>query len=193
MKIILASGSPRRKELLTQIGLEYEVIISDVVEETTSNIPDEVVKELSELKASDVFAKTSGDVLVIGADTVVAANGRILGKPVDSQDAFNMLKSLSGKNHSVYTGVTLCVRRDFKEEKITFAEETKVYVDDMTDEEIWEYVNTGDCLDKAGSYGIQGRFAAYITGICGDYNNVVGLPVGKLCQVLRNKRILIGE
>lgn len=190
MRVVLASGSPRRRELLAQVGIEYEVMVSDVEEVTTSDVPQKVVEELSKLKAEDVFSKIEGDVLVIGADTVVSAEGKILGKPADSQAAYEMLRLLSGKSHSVYTGVTICVRTGEREEIITFAEETKVFVDDMTDEEIWAYVDTKDCLDKAGSYGIQGRFAAYITGIQGDYNNVVGLPVGRLCKVIRNKKLM---
>lgn len=186
-KIILASGSPRRTQLLAQVGMEHEIIVSNVEEKVTSNEPKCVVEELSKQKACDVFSKTEGDVLVIGADTVVAQDNEILGKPRDEEHAFLMLRNIAGRSHSVFTGVTLCFREKDKEEIITFAEETKVFVDNMTDEAILEYIRSGDCMDKAGAYGIQGRFAAFVNGIEGDYNNVVGLPVGRICKVLRER------
>lgn len=187
-RVILASGSPRRTELLTQVGIEHEIIVSSVEEKVTSNVPENVVKELSRQKAEDVFSKTVGDVLVIGADTVVAADNEILGKPANEEHAFLMLRNIAGRSHSVFTGVTLCFREGEKEEILTFAEETRVFVDSMTDEDIRDYIRTGDCLDKAGAYGIQGRFAAFVSGIEGDYNNVVGLPVGRICKVLRERK-----
>ncbi len=190
MKIILASGSPRRKELLTQVGIDFEVVVSGIEEVITSALPKDVVGELSRHKALDVFSGTAGDVVVIGADTVVSVDNRILGKPEDKEDAVKMLQSISGRCHSVFTGVTLCIRQDGMEERITFAEETKVYVDELTDRDIKAYIATGEPMDKAGAYGIQGKFAAYVEKIEGDYNNVVGLPVGKVCKVLREKGIL---
>lgn len=186
-RFVLASASPRRKELLSQVGIEYEVIVSNVEEKVEDTAPENVVAELSRQKAEDVFKRILGNVTIIGADTVVSVDNRILGKPVDEETAFNMLKSLSGRAHSVFTGVTLCIREEEKEEVITFFEETKVYVDLLTDEDIWEYIGSGDCMDKAGAYGIQGRFAAFVNGIEGDYNNVVGLPVGRICKVLRER------
>lgn len=190
MKIVLASGSPRRKELLTQVGIGFEVMVSGVEETVTSSVPEEVVCELSRQKAADVFGKMSEDVVVVGADTVVSIDGRILGKPKDRENAKKMLADLSGKCHSVFTGVTLCIRREGAEEILTFAEETKVYVDRLTERDIEAYIDTGEPMDKAGAYGIQGRFAAYVEKIEGDYNNVVGLPVGRLCKTLREKGIL---
>ncbi|MDD6572238.1 MAG: Maf family protein [Thermoflexaceae bacterium] len=184
-RIILASASPRRKELLSQVGMEYEIIISNIEEKVTSSIPEDVVEELSRQKAEDVFGKIPGDVIVIGADTVVSVDGKILGKPADEKEAFCMIQSLSGRCHSVFTGVTLCIRKDGQEEKITFSEETKVFVDEMTQEDIEHYIATGESMDKAGAYGIQGKFAAFVNGIEGDYNNVVGLPVGRICRELR--------
>lgn len=186
MRIILASGSPRRTELLHQVGLEHEIIKSEVEEVVDSNVPSEVVCSLSRQKAFDVYQRQENkkDILVIGADTVVAYDNRILGKPKDEADAFAMLKQIAGSVHSVYTGVTLV-----QDGKInTFYEETKVWVYDMTDEEITAYIRTGEPMDKAGAYGIQGRFAAYIQRISGDYNNVVGLPVGRICEELRRRK-----
>lgn len=193
MRIVLASGSPRRRELLTQVGVSFEVITSNVEEVVTSNKPSAVVEELSRQKAEDVFnrLKTSGEELVvIGSDTVVANEDCILGKPKNEMDAYNMIEQLAGKKHSVFTGVTVCIMRQGKEQVITFSEETRVSVDSMTPENIRDYIATGESLDKAGAYGIQGKFAAFVLGIEGDYNNVVGLPVGRLCKVLRGEGIL---
>ena len=189
-RIVLASGSPRRKDLLEQIGLEFEVIVSNEEEKITSDIPSEIVKELSLIKAESVFKKLSGDVVVIGADTVVSVNDRVLGKPANEQDAFLMLESIAGREHRVFTGVTICIREGQKEQKITFAEGTTVYVQEMTTQNILDYIACGESLDKAGAYGIQGRFAAYIKGIEGDYNNVVGLPVGRLAYELRKRNVI---
>ncbi|MGN0160324.1 MAG: Maf family protein [Lachnospiraceae bacterium] len=193
MRFILASGSPRRRELLTQVGIIFEVITSSVDEVVTVNNPDQVVESLSKQKAEDVFHRIKDvheDMVVIGADTVVASEGKILGKPKNEMDAYNMIEGIAGKTHSVFTGVTLCMMQNGKERTITFSAETKVMVDVMTPENIRDYIATGESLDKAGAYGIQGRFAAYVTGIEGDYNNVVGLPVGRLCKVLRQEGIL---
>lgn len=187
MRIILASASPRRRELLTQIGIGFEVIVSDVEEHVTATRPYEVVEELSAQKASAVLEglQPEEEVLVIGADTVVSIDGIILGKPKDDTDAASMLQRLSGRIHQVYTGVTMLYRAYGREEDVirkTFSEKTEVEFFEMLPEEIAEYINSGDCRDKAGSYGIQGFCARYIKGISGDYNNVVGLPVGRLYQ-----------
>lgn len=187
MKIVLASASPRRRELLEQIGLAFEVRVSDVEEKVTVSDPGQVVEELSRQKAEAVLAaleETEGDMLVIGADTVVALEGNILGKPADPEDATRMLKELSGRSHEVYTGVTLLYRPGTGSSvcRRTFHERTKVVFCPLTEEEISDYVSSGECLDKAGAYGIQGIFARYVQGIEGDYNNVVGLPVGRLYQ-----------
>lgn len=187
MRIILASGSPRRRELMEQIGIRTEVMPSSVEERVTSDIPDQVVLELSGQKAEDVAEKTEGrDVLVIGADTVVASEGRILGKPGSVAEAGEMIASLAGKCHQVYTGVTLIYRDPSGEmRRKAFAERTDVYVYPMDEEEIRGYAGCGEPMDKAGAYGIQGRFAAYVEKIDGDYNNVVGLPVGRLYQEIK--------
>lgn len=185
-RFILASASPRRKELLNQVGMQFEIIKSDVEEFITSTAPEQVVMELSRQKAEDVYHNLidKKDVIVIGADTIVYNNNRILGKPKDKEDAFKMISDLSGKSHDVYTGVTL----DIDGKIVSFAEKTRVDVYAMTESEIYDYIATGEPMDKAGAYAIQGYFAAYIKGIEGDYNNVVGLPVGRICQELKNYR-----
>jgi len=206
LKIILASASPRRRELLEQIGIPFEVITSHVEERISSERPDEVVEALSRQKAEAVKelicqsrdregelpwqkAVTAGEeaLLVIGADTVVALDGAILGKPSGSREAFTMLERLQGREHEVYTGVTLLHRAAGAAEWTVkcFHEQTKVRFFPMTETEISEYVNTGDPLDKAGAYGIQGFCARYISGVEGDYNNVVGLPAGRLYQEIK--------
>lgn len=210
MKIILASASPRRRELLAQIGLEFEVMVSQVEEKATQTDAALLVEELSAQKAEAVMAlagagktgmqspQESGigevqapqkagmeEVLVIGADTVVAVGGRILGKPSGAEEAVRMLSLLSGNTHEVHTGVTLLYKSADGVRRKTFHETTRVNFYPMSQREISGYAATGDCLDKAGAYGIQGFCARYIRGIEGDYNNVVGLPVGRLYQEAR--------
>ena len=164
------------------------MIPSTVEEVITSANSVEVVQELAQQKARDV-AKVAGketpkaSLLVIGADTIVVYEGKILGKPEDKEDAVRMLTMLQGKEHSVYTGVALLTG----EQEIIFAEETRVQMCPMTPEEIAWYVNTGEPMDKAGAYGIQGLCARFIRQIQGDYNNVVGLPVGRIYQELKKK------
>ena len=184
-RIILASASPRRRELLAQVGITPEVMPSHVEEVVTSTEPDQVVMELSAQKAEDVAAmylNSDRDLVVIGSDTVVAVDGEILGKPHDEADAVRMISMIQGRTHQVYTGVTLIFGTTG--EHVTFAEKTDVYVYPMTEAQIRQYVATKEPMDKAGAYGIQGYFAAYIKGISGDYNSVVGLPVGRVCQEL---------
>ncbi len=192
-RIILASASPRRQELLTQIGLPFEVCPSEWEEVTDKELPEEVVQELSYHKAMEVYERnvTEEGTVVIGADTIVACGGQILGKPGTRERAEEMLGKLQGGTHQVYTGVTFVWKEKGRTETAGFYECTDVRVYPMTEEEIRCYVETGEPMDKAGAYGIQGGFAAFIQGICGDYNNVVGLPVGRVYQELK-KRQLIG-
>lgn len=182
IKIILASNSPRRRELLRQIGVEPEIRPSQIEEQVTSQVPEEVVTELSLQKAEDVAAGAEAGSLILGADTVVAVDGRILGKPHSHQEAMDMIRLIQGRTHQVYTGVTLIWKEGTGSRGVSFAEKTEVLVYPMTEEEIRDYADSEEPMDKAGAYGIQGRFAAYIKGIQGDYNNVVGLPVGRVCQ-----------
>ena len=189
MRILLASASPRRRELLEQIGLSFEVVVSHVEEVITETEPGKVVEQLSAQKAEAVagsLGKPEEETLVIGADTVVAAENTILGKPADAAKAVEMLRLLAGRTHAVYTGVTLILRGASGETaRKTFHERTDVSFYPMEEAEIRQYVATGDCMDKAGAYGIQGFCARYISGINGDYNNVVGLPVGRLYQEMK--------
>lgn len=178
-KIILASASPRRKELLEQIGVTFEIVKANGEEIITSSIPTEVVKELSIQKAKEVAGRCNGTV-IIGADTVVAVDNQILGKPKNPEDAMRMLQLLQGREHQVITGVAVLLLESGK--MISFAQTTKVRVFPMSNVQIEQYIASGEPMDKAGAYGIQGRFAAYVLGIEGDYNNVVGLPVGRLYQ-----------
>ena len=197
-KIILASGSPRRKELLSQIGLSFTVRVSEADEHTEETKPEKLVCILSERKALAVWDELTEEEkkesILIGADTVVAVDDRILGKPADETEAFRMIELLQGRSHQVYTGVTILRQGGLQPleegtgtcsiQKKQFFEKTDVMVYPMSEEEITAYVKTGEPLDKAGAYGIQGSFAAYIQGINGDYSNVVGLPVGRLYHEL---------
>lgn len=189
MEIILASASPRRKELMEVLGLPFSVRVSDADETTDENLPPYfIVERLSLLKAADVAAKVSAegkDALVIGADTIVVLDGAILTKPKDEEDAKRMLAALSGKWHSVLSGVTVMDTKTAKSE--TFYVETKVHFVELTQEEIDGYVKTKEPLDKAGSYGIQGKGGMFIDKIEGDYFNVVGLPVCRLSGVLKKE------
>lgn len=195
MRYILASNSPRRRELLSKVVKEYEVIPAQGEEVTKSTDPAKVVEELSFQKASEIFYKIftkDGDrCVVIGADTVVSYNGRVLGKPKDREDAANMIRTFAGDTHAVYTGVTLFyVKENGEPASVTFHEETLVDVAKMTEEEIADYVATGEPDDKAGAYGVQGLFAIFISGIKGDYYNVVGLPIARLYKEMKNNGLL---
>ena len=176
--IILASASPRRKEILELADLKFDVMPSDAQEITTKTASNEVVMELASLKAKDIYKKSEKQSMIVGADTVVAYQGQILGKPTDEADAKRMLTMLSGQTHEVYTGV--CVIEDGKTK--TFYEETKVTFYEISDEQIDHYIKTGEPMDKAGSYGIQGKAAVFIKGIEGDYYNVVGFPIARFLQ-----------
>lgn len=188
MKIILASASPRRRELLAQTGYTFEVQVSEKEEFYTSTNPDDIVKELALLKATDIGEKSERrNVVIIGADTVVAYDGMILGKPKSEEEAFSMIKSFQGDKHQVYTGVAIMsYDENGKEEIVNDAVRTDVYVNPMTDDEIWGYIKSDNVMDKAGSYGIQSGFAVHIEKIEGDYFNVVGLPVSYVYNVLKN-------
>lgn len=207
-RIILGSASPRRRELLEQIGLEFEIVVSDAREHYKSTRPEDIVRELALMKAEHVAKEVERrekeraeqasiprletgevhlcNVVILGADTIVVRDGQILGKPSDEEEAFSMLKSLQGRMHQVYTGVAvLNFDGSGSLRTISHAEETKVYVHEMTDEEIRRYIAAGESMDKAGAYGVQGRFAAYIDRIEGDYYNVVGLPVAYLYHTVK--------
>lgn len=189
MRLILASGSPRRKEILSKNGFSFDIVKAEGEEISTQTKPGAIVMELSTNKAKEVASKVlDQDACILAADTIVYADGRVLGKPSDRQDAANMIKAIQGSVHSVFTGVTILTRNGDKDILDTFFEETKVYVKSMQEAEILEYVATGECDDKAGAYAIQGIFGKYIDHFEGDYSNVVGLP--EEAVVTRLKRIL---
>lgn len=186
-ELILASASPRRKELLLKHGFEFKIITADINERETEekySDPVEAVKQLALAKATAVF-ESNRDSVVIGADTVVVFGGRTLGKPEDKEDAFNMLSSLSSKEHEVYTGVAVLCENDIT----VFADRTSVIFRKLSKEEINAYIATGSPFDKAGSYGIQD--SGFVKEIKGSFDNVMGLPAERLspilCKILTSK------
>lgn len=189
-KVILASASPRRKEILEQVGMEFQILPSTCEEICTETEPSKVVRSLALQKAEDVAGKISGDFVVIGSDTVVAKDGKILGKPVDEKHAFEMLDSLQGDTHQVYSGVAFVWNENGALKQKNFYAMTEVEVFPMTKEQITDYIATKDCMDKAGAYGIQGCFAEHVKGIAGDYYNVVGLPVSRVMKELHACHLL---
>ena len=180
MKLILASASPRRREILKNAGYSFRVVTSDADEALPDGItPAKAVKLLAKIKNEAI--KSKPDETVVSADTIVVCEGKILGKPKNEKDAFKMLKTLSGRKHSVYTGV--CIRKGGKIK--TFYEKTAVYFYELSDSEIREYIATGEPMDKAGAYGIQCKGATLVRKIDGDYFNVVGLPIARLVRELK--------
>lgn len=189
-KFILASASPRRRELLSTMGLEFEVVVSDADESSVKSegVPVDVyVQELALIKAAATAKKVMKDkkAVVISADTIVTADGKILGKPADAEDAFSMLSMLSGREHEVYTG--FCVMRIRDGKAVCRAVKTAVHFKKLTEEKIWRYIATGEPADKAGAYGIQGFGGMLVEKIDGDYQNVVGLSVSALADVLEEE------
>ena len=182
MKLVLASKSPRRSEILKNAGYEFTVRVADADETIPEGTkPEDAVVFLAARKAMAV--DRADDETVLGADTIVVLDNKILGKPRGREDAFNMLKSLSGRVHSVFTGV--CIIE--KGKSMTFSEETQVEFLSLTDEEIYEYIDTNDCYDKAGAYGIQGYASKFVRRISGDYFNVVGLPISAIFEKFLQK------
>jgi len=188
-RLILASASPRRRDLLAEVGLRFEVIPSSVEEEHQDGLsPLEVARTLAGEKAADVASRfTSG--IVIGADTIVVLDGEILGKPKDPEDAFQMLRRLSGRSHEVITALVLIEAESGK--MMTGQETTRVFFKEMTDREISAYISTGEPMDKAGAYGIQGKGMLLVRRIQGCYTNVVGLPMMKLTEMLSEMGVRI--
>ncbi|NLP46688.1 MAG: septum formation inhibitor Maf [Epulopiscium sp.] len=188
-KIILASQSPRRQELLHQIGISFEVMTSHISEKIDASLSvEDQVKKLAFNKAQAIQKQMKEPCIIIGADTMVTYNNHILGKPKNAQDAYSMLQMLQGQVHTVYTGVA--VLESFSIKKFShycFMESAKVYMKSLTKTEIWNYINSKEPKDKAGAYGIQGKGAAFIQKIEGDYYTVVGLPISSLYDVLKEK------
>lgn len=191
MRWILASASPRRRELLRQIELPFEVSPSEADENIERETPELLVEELSRRKCAEVGNRIGGECLVLGADTVVALGDQVLGKPGTEERAAEMLRMLSGKAHKVCTGVTLGEFREGKlQRQTTFSEVTEVFLYPLSEGEIREYIASGEPMDKAGVYGIQGRFAKFVKKIYGDYNNVVGLPAARVYQEIKKLGLL---
>lgn len=182
MKIILASKSPRRKEILETMGVSFEIDVADVDESVDASLsPVEAVCEISKRKAEKVAERHGDDEIVISADTVVVIDGKIIGKPKDKEDAFCILKNLSGRAHEVYTGFTVCANGKTK----TDFEVTTVQFKELLDDDIRRYVATGESMDKAGAYGIQQKGNLFVEYIHGDYYNVVGFPISKICVTIK--------
>jgi septum formation protein len=186
MGLILASASPRRSELLRKARIVFRVEPAHVPEAPASGeAPRAYAERLARDKARAIASKHPND-LVLGADTIVVADGQILEKPADEADAARMLRLLSGRTHEVTTGVCLCGPST----EILESETTRVVVAELSDEEIADYVHTEEPMDKAGAYGIQGMFSRWVTSIEGDYANVVGLPVARVYRMLRKARVV---
>lgn len=190
MRIILASKSPRRRELMDLAEFNYEVIPSTVVEKWDKDLSvEENSKEIAYQKAKDVFDNTSGDRVVIGSDTIVVNDNEVYGKPKTLEEAFEMLKNLQGKKHTIFTGLTIMIENagEYEEYKETYS--TDVYVKPMEESEIINYINTYEVLDKAGAYAIQSKFSVYIEKIDGDYNTVIGLPINRIYDIFKENEI----
>lgn len=194
-QIILASGSPRRKEILDLMGIEYQVITCDVEEISEETVPSRMVQGLASLKTEAVASSLARSnkkqaLIIIGADTMVFYRGHALGKPKDAKDAARVLAMLSDDVHEVYTGVSILIINEAGEmDKLSFAVDTQVTVYPLSDRQIEEYIVTGEPMDKAGAYGIQGKFGLYIKEITGDYYNVIGFPIAQIYQALLQKGI----
>ena len=186
-QIILASASPRRRELLALMGLTFQILPSEKEEIVTGGTPGEIVENLSFQKAEDVTARLPWTVREDGQepDTIVVCDGEVMGKPHTQEEAFAMLHRLQGRSHMVYTGVTVMCRAADTITYDTFSESAVVTVHAMDDAEIRGYIAKGESMDKAGAYGIQGSFAVFVDRIEGEYNTVLGLPVAALYQVLK--------
>ncbi|NLZ83259.1 MAG: septum formation protein Maf [Clostridiales bacterium] len=192
-KIVLASASPRRKEIFEKVGIEFTVSTSDKEETIRKKTPEEIVVDLASKKAEDVAIQYEGNVIVIGADTMVVHKAEIMGKPRDAEDAKRMLHILSDSVHKVYTGVSVIIKNGIEsanpDKVLHFTECTDVWVKEMTEDAIADYIASGEPFGKAGAYAIQGLFAVHIDRIDGDYNNIVGFPIAKLYSVLLKEGI----
>ena len=187
MRIILASKSPRRKELMDLLGFDYEIIESGVDETLESGLSiEEQSKKLAYIKAKNVFDKTSGDRIVIGSDTLVVKDGKLYGKPKNRQDAIDMINNIKNDKHQVCTSLAVLVQKNGKYEEYLDCDIVDIYVSDISKEEIEEWLDTGHAWDKAAAYAIQLEFAKFIEKIDGNYSSVVGLPIHKLYNILKN-------
>ena len=187
MKIILASKSPRRKELMDLLGIDYEIIVSNADETLEEGLSfKEQSKKLGYIKAKAVFDKTNGDRIVIGSDTLVVKEGKLFGKPKDKQDAIRMLNELKNDKHQVFTSLAILVQEGDKYEEYIDCDTTDVYFSDITETDIERWVDSGEAYDKAGAYGVQSsKFAVFIDKIYGNYTTIVGLPIHKVYKILK--------
>lgn len=203
MKYILASGSPRRVELIQKLHLPFEVQKAFGEELTSETDPAKYAMSLAREKALEVYNRLSSiprsaekdSLFVLGADTIVVHEGQILGKPSDEEDAFKMLSSLSGKTHEVYTGVAFVFDRIDGSKAadpviVSFFDKTEVTFNELSADEIHAYISTGDPLDKAGAYGIQGDFSVHVSGVKGNFENVIGLPVSKIYEEMKRLNLV---
>lgn len=189
MKIILASGSPRRKELLKLIVPKFDIIVSGVDEEVEEGLTvQEQVKRLAYIKAKDIYNKTTGDRIIIGSDTIVTKNEKIYGKPKDKNHAKQMINELleGNKTHKILTGLCVIIEENGKYNEYITYDEVKVFFKDITEKEIEKWLDTGNAMDKAGAYGIQNEFCVFIEKIEGNYTTAVGLPTHKLYDIIKN-------
>lgn len=191
MKIILASQSPRRKELMDILNIKYDIIVSNADETIQEGLTvEEQAKRLSYIKAKTVFDETQGDRIVIGSDTMVVKDGKIYGKPHSKEDAFKILKELNGQKHQVITGLAVLVEKNGKYEEYLEYDTAEVYFKSMSDKEITDWINTGKAMDKAGAYAVQGEFCVFIEKINGNYSTVKGLPIHKVYDRLKSLNII---
>ena len=186
MKVILASKSPRRKELMEMLKIDFEIMVSEEDETLEKGLSlEEQSKRLGYIKAKAVFDKTSGDRIVIGSDTLVVKDGKLLGKPRDREDAISMIEFLKNDKHQVITSIAILVEKDGKYEEYLDYDITNVYISDMNKQEIDTWVNSGKADDKAGAYAIQSEFGVFVDKIEGNYSTVIGLPINKVYKILK--------
>lgn len=186
MKVILASKSPRRKELMDLLNIDYEIIVSNADETLEEGLSlKEQSKRLGYIKAKAVFDETEGDRIVIGSDTMVLKDDKVYGKPKDKQDAINMLNDIKNSKHEVFTSVVILVQKGTEYKEYIDCDITDVYVSDITDEEIEDWIESGKIYDKAGAYAIQEEFGVFIDKIDGNYSTVIGLPINKVYKILK--------
>ena len=186
MRVILASKSPRRKELMNLLGIDYEIMVSEADETIEEGLTlEEQSKRLGFIKAKSVFDQTSGDRIVIGSDTLVVKDGKLFGKPKDREDAINMINAIKNDKHQVITSVAILVQKDGEYKEYLDCDISDVYVADMIDKEIEAWVDSGKAFDKAGAYAIQLEFAKHIEKINGNYDSIIGLPINKVYNILK--------
>ena len=190
MRIILASGSPRRKELLKLVVPKFEIIVSNIDEKLKEGLtPQEQASRLAYIKAKDIYDKTNGDRIVIGADTIVSKKEKIYGKPKDKNKAKQMINELleGDKVHSIITGLAIIIDKNGEYKEYKIFDEVKVFLKNMSQNEIDDWINTGNAMDKAGAYGIQNEFCVFVDKIEGNYTSAVGLPTHKLYDIIKKE------